>query len=87
MKRYYYILVFIFLLLPIYVCGLDYPKTDSKIVEIYDLTDNKIIYEIDSNEKVSIASLTKIVTTITAIENIKNLDEKVTITQDIINRY
>ena len=85
MKRYYYILVFIFLLLPIYVSGLDYPKVNSKVLEIYDLTDNKLIYEIDSNEKVSIASLTKIATTITAIENIKNLDEKVTITQNILN--
>lgn len=85
MKRYYHILAFIFLLTPIYVCGLDYPKIDSKIVEIYDLTDNKILYEIDSNDRVSIASLTKIATTITAIENIKNLNEKVTITRKIMN--
>ncbi len=84
MKR-YYILIFIFLLIPLYVSGLDYPKTNSKIVEIYDLTDNKVLYEVDSKEKVSIASLTKIATTITAIENIKNLDEKVTITSDMLN--
>ena len=85
MKRYYYILIFVFLFIPLYVNGLDYPKTDSKIIEIYDLSDNKILYEVGSNDKVSIASLTKIATTITAIENIKNLDEKVTITSEMLN--
>ena len=84
MKRYYYILVFIFLFIPLFVSGLEYPKTNSKIVEIYDLTDNKVLYEIDSNDKIYIASLTKIATTITAIENINNLDEKVTITSGML---
>ncbi len=85
MKRYYYILVFLFLLIPIYVNGLEYPSTNSKIVEIYDLTENKVLYEVGNKDKVYIASLTKIATTITAIENIKNLDEKVTITQGMLN--
>ena len=85
MKRYYYILVFLFLFIPLYVNGLEYPKTNSKIVEIYDINDNSVLYEIGNKDKVSIASLTKIATTITAIENIKNLDEKVTITKNILN--
>lgn len=72
------------LILPISVCALEYPKLDSKNVEIYDLTDKKIIYEYKSNEVSSIASLTKIATTITAIENIENLNEKVTITEEIL---
>ena len=84
MKR-YYILIFIFLFIPLYVNGLEYPKTDSKIVEIYDLSDQKVLYEVGSKDKISIASLTKIATTITAIENIKDLDEKVTITRDMLN--
>ena len=44
MKRYYYIITLIFLLVPLYVNGLDYPKTSAKIIEIYDLEDNKILY-------------------------------------------
>ncbi|MBR6252599.1 MAG: D-alanyl-D-alanine carboxypeptidase [Clostridia bacterium] len=62
-----------------------FPKINSKYLEIYDLTDNKILYEIDSNKEVPIASLTKIATIITAIENIEYVDEEVVITQEIIN--
>jgi len=80
-----YMLLSFTLLFPITTYALNYPKLDSKNIEIYDLTDNKILYELKSKEKVSIASLTKIATTITAIENIKNLDEKVTITKKILN--
>ena len=84
MKKIYVFLLFLFIF-PFYVQALEYPKTNSKIVEIYDLTDNKVLYEINSSKKSSIASLTKIVTTITAIENINNLEEKVMITDDILS--
>jgi len=77
-------LLLILLLIPFYVSALSFPKLDSKNVEIYDLQDNKVLYEIASKEKVSIASLTKIATTITAIEIIDDLDQKVTITKDIL---
>lgn len=78
------LLIVIFLLLPLSVLGITYPKLDSKKVEVYDLTDDKVLYEIGSNDKTYIASLTKIATTITAIENIKNLDDKVVITSNIL---
>ena len=52
-------------------------------VILYNLNDNNILYELASNEKVGIASLTKIMTTIVAIENIKNYDEEVTITKEV----
>ena len=83
MKKTWFILVIFFL--PVIVLGLEYPKVNSKRVEIYDINDDKILYEIDSSEKASIASLTKIATTITAIESIENLDEEVTITSEILN--
>ena len=82
MKKILYIL---FLLCPLYICALEYPSINSKIVEVYDINDDKVLYEVDSNKVTSIASLTKIATTITAIENINNLDEKVTITWQMIN--
>ena len=78
------IILITLLLFPIYIQALEYPPINSKVVEIYDMTDNKVIYEVDSNKTSSIASLTKIATTITAIEEIDNLDEKVTITNEIL---
>lgn len=47
---------------------------------LYNLNDNSILYEKNSNEKVSIASLTKIMTAVVALENIDNLDDKVKLT-------
>lgn len=49
---------------------------------LYNTKEDKVVYEKNSTEKVSIASLTKITTAIVAIEHIKDLDEKVTITKD-----
>ena len=77
--------IIIILLNPSFLYALEYPELNSQIVEIYDLTDEKVIYEVDSFKETSIASLTKIATTITAIETISNLDEEVTITWDILN--
>ena len=49
---------------------------------LYNLKENKVIYEKNSTDKVSIASLTKITTAIVALENIKDLDEKITLTNE-----
>lgn len=78
------IILIIILLFPISVYALEYPKLDSKSVEVYDITDKKVLYEKNSNEISSIASLTKIATIITAIENIENLDQNIIITNDIL---
>ena len=76
MKKYIFLLILLFI--PISVFSLEYPNTNSKMVEIYDLNDNKVLYEVDSNKQVSIASLTKIATIITAIENIDDMSKEVT---------
>lgn len=55
----------------------------SNNVLLYNLKDQKIMYEKNSEENTSIASLTKIVTIIVAIENIDELSEKVVLTPDI----
>ncbi len=52
---------------------------------IYNLNDNQIIDENNSHDEVSIASLTKIMTVIVAIENISDFNKKITITKDMIN--
>ena len=79
------IVMLIILFIPFSIKALDYPKVNSKYVELYDITDDKVLYELNSNDKISIASLTKIATTITAIETIPNLNEEVLITNDILS--
>ncbi len=54
----------------------------SKYVILYNLDDNEILYELNSNEKVPIASLTKIMTTIVAIENISDLEQEVVVPKE-----
>lgn len=84
MKKLFIVFLFI-LLIPINTLGLEYPSISSKNTIIYDLNDKKILYENNSKDKASIASLTKIATTILAIENIKDLNKKVTITNKILS--
>lgn len=51
---------------------------NSKNAILINLNTDTIVYEKNKDEKVSIASLQKILTSIVAIENIDNLDEKIT---------
>lgn len=78
------ILLLIILLIPFSVFGLELPSTYSDIVMIYDLTDDQILLEKNSDKKSNIASLTKIMTTITAIELNNDLSKKVTITENML---
>lgn len=51
---------------------------------MYNLDNNVVVMEKDQNEKVDIASLTKIMTALVAIENIDDLNEKVVITNEML---
>lgn len=84
MKKILYLLL-ITLLIPIYVSAKEMPKLYSDKVLLYEPDTKEILYEEKSEEKASIASLTKIMTTIVAIENIKDLNEVVTITRDMMS--
>ena len=66
------IVLFLLLLVPFNVLGIEYPDLNSKYAIVYDLTDNEMLYELEYDKQISIASLTKIATTITAIETIKD---------------
>ena len=59
-------------------------ELNSKYAVLYNLNDDKIVYDLNKDEKTSIASLTKIMTTLVAIENIDMLGSKVTITKDML---
>ena len=85
MKKIIKFLLIITALFPFKIFALTFPEYSFKNAIVYDYKDNIILYELNSKEKTSIASLTKIATVITAIEEIDNLDEKVTITYDILS--
>lgn len=51
---------------------------------LYNMNDKTILLEKDSKEKTNVASLTKIMTVIVAIENIDDFNEKVKITKNML---
>ena len=85
MSKIKYLYFFLLLFFPIYVLALEYPVNHYNNAVIYDLTDDKALYELNANQKASVASLTKILTVITAIENIKDLNTKITYTKEMQN--
>lgn len=56
----------------------------SECVLLIDLSENRVICEKNSTERVRIASLTKIMTAIVALENLDDYDETYTFDRDII---
>lgn len=83
-KLFCFILLLLCFLLKINVKALNYidVNIDSNNAILYDVTDDLIMYEKNSNERIKIASLTKIMTAIVAIEHIDDLDKYVTITEN-----
>jgi len=57
---------------------------NSKNAIVINLNDNNILYEKNSDEQIYIASLTKIMTAIVAIEQIDDLQKEITITEDML---
>ena len=66
------------------VFALEFPNTSATNVLIYDATDNKYIYEKNSNEVTSIASITKLMTVYVAVTE-GNLEDKVLITNEMLS--
>lgn len=54
-------------------------KLNSKYAMVIDLQDNRTLYEKNSDQKLYPASLTKVMTAITALDNAQDLNQKVTI--------
>lgn len=74
--------LFIFFVFIININALDIYSSNAIL---YNLNEDTILFEKNSNDKVYIASLTKIVTAITILDNVKDLNEEVTITYDMIS--
>lgn len=75
----------LFLILPIkcYAATLSGIHTDN--VLIYDIDEEKVLLSENIDEVSSIASLTKVMTTIVAIENIDDIDKEVVITNEMLS--
>lgn len=85
MKKIKIIVLIICLFIPFLVNALEINDLYSENVIVYNKDENKILYEKNSEDTASIASLTKIMTTLVSIENIKDLNEKVTITERMLS--
>ncbi len=73
------IFFFLFLLIiPIQIFAI--PEVKSEKIYFYSLDKEQVLYEKGSSEEISIASLTKIMTAVVALEKIENLDASVTLT-------
>lgn len=79
------ILILILSLFPTVVFALTVPELNSDKYLIYDLTEEVILHEKGFTEKTSIASLTKIMTTITAIEKNPELEKIIEINEQMLN--
>lgn len=66
------------------VVNADEVKLVSERYILYNMNDNSVLLEKNSHDEVSIASLTKIMTVIVAIENINDYNDKVTIKKSMI---
>lgn len=71
--------------IPLNVWAVTLPDTYSDKVLIYDLTTDEVLLSKKAEEQTNIASLTKIMTTITGILNMDSLDKKITITEEMLS--
>lgn len=84
MKKLIKILLIVLAFVPFSLKALSLENMYSKNILVYDLDEEKILYERGISEKVGIASLTKVMTVLVATENIDNLDEKIVITNEML---
>ena len=62
-------------------------KVQSNNIILYNLNDKEIVYYKNKDEKVAIASLTKIMTAVVAIESVEDLGREVEITEAMVQGY
>lgn len=62
----------------------DVPQITAKSALVYDITENKVLYQKNSKEKLPMASLTKIATAIVALENKKKDDKYIVSNKDLV---
>jgi len=82
-KTNFIILILLYIFIPfINIQAID---TYSNNAVLYNLNDDKIIYEKNASDQVKVASLTKIMTTLIALENINDIKEKTYMPKEAFN--
>lgn len=81
MKKFFIFFMLLFFINGTYVLADQFNITSDYVI-LYNLNDNKVLYEQKSQEKAQIASLTKIMTTIVAMEKAPDLDEVVVVSKE-----
>lgn len=71
-------LILLLIIIPVNIKA-DTFEINSSHAILYNMNENEVIFEKNADERTYIASLTKIMTSIVAIENIDDVDQKVTI--------
>ena len=85
MKKTILILITFFLFINVQAINFD---LNSKYAYVYNVTEDKIMYDLDSKEEIKVASMTKIMTAIIVIENNNDLDKYITIKdEDLRDMY
>lgn len=84
LKKLFIIFNILLFLIPINIFALDF-KVYSKKAIFINLNEDKVLYSKNENDKTYIASLTKMMTAIVAIEKIEDLNKEVTILNSDIN--
>ncbi len=79
------ILLLILLLFPFSVFAEEISDLYSETAVLYNRDTHEILYDKNGNDKTLIASLTKVMTSIVAIENIKDMNEKVVLNDEIFD--
>lgn len=79
-KKIMFLIISLFMFIP----SIKAIEIKSKNAILYNMNNDEVIFEKNSEEVIKIASLTKIMTAIVAIENINDLNEKVIITDDML---
>ena len=83
MRKYIWIFLVIFCFCPMIVFASEVPEISSAAAILYQLNEDKVIYEKNSHETLAPASLTKVMTTYVALEKITDLDQTVTLTDEM----
>lgn len=76
--------IFLILFFSVTIIYADEVKLTSDKYILYNLNENKVLLEKDSHKETQIASLTKIMTVIISIENVKDFNKEVIITKEML---
>lgn len=81
MKKIIFLIILCFLI--IIDINVEALELNSKYAILYNLNNDEVIYEVNKDQKTSIASLTKIMTTLVAIENIQDYNKKIILKEEM----